>query len=174
MKKVAIVAYSLTTRKQAPFFDVNFEVWGLNWLFYKIPRADRWFEMHYSRVKDIEPERYLDWLKTQKEIPVYMQHKFGAIPASVKYPKNEVIQEFGAFFNCSMDWMLALAIYENYKEIHLYGCEMARGSRYEYQRESFSWWCGIAYGRRIKLYIPEESDLLKTEILYGYNERINS
>ena len=174
MKKVAIVAYSLTTRKQAPFFDTNFEIWGLNWLFYKIPRADRWFEMHYSKVEDIEPERYRDWLQTQKEIPVYMQHKFKAVPMSIRYPKNEVIQEFGKYFTCSMDWMIALAIYEKYRAIHLYGVEMARGSQYEYQRESLSWWMGIAYGRKTEIYIPKESDLLRTEVLYGYGERIIS
>ena len=174
MKKVAVVGYALPSRKCAPFYDPEFEIWGLNWPFYKIPRATRWLEMHkeFQRAEDIEPERYREWLKSQTRIPVYMHRAVPEIPASTRYPKEEILEEFPPVFSCSVCWMLALAIREGFEEIHLYGVHAEDGSPYESQKQGISFLLGVMHGRGIRYYLPPESSLLKADILYGYEERI--
>jgi len=174
VKKIAVVGYALPSRKCAPFYDPNFEIWGLNWLFYKIPRATRWFEMHkeLQRPEDIEPERYREWLTSQTRIPVYMHRAVPGIPASTSYPKEEILEEFPPVFSCSVCWMLALAIHEGFEEIHLYGVHAEDGSPYERQKQGISFFLGVMHGRGIRYSLPPESSLLKTDVLYGYEERI--
>ena len=46
----------------------------------------------------------------------------------------------------------------------------SHNSEYIEQRPSCEYYIGIAKGRGIKLYIPIESDLLKTRFIYGYDE----
>ena len=130
--------------------------------------------MHYSRIEDIRPEFYRDWLKKQREVPVYMLKRFDEIPMSIPYPKKTIIEEFGTFFTCSVCWILALGIYEGFEEIHLYGVHAKDGSIYESQKPGITFFLGVCRGRRIKYYVPPESDLLKIERLYGYEERIKA
>jgi hypothetical protein len=70
--------------------------------------------------------------------------------------------------------MLAMAMDEGYKEIHLYGVDMANGSEYQDQRPSCEYFIGLARGAGIIVAIPSTSDLLKTPILYGYEEEKQS
>ena len=50
--------------------------------------------------------------------------------------------------------MIALAIYEDFDIIHVYGVDMAVCGEYEQQRPSCEFFCGIAKGKGIELYIP--------------------
>ena len=166
-KKLAIVAYALPSRKHVPFDDPDFEVWGLNQLYYKIPRADRWFEMHFVNFQDVRPLFYRDWLASQSKIPVYMQSRLPEIPMSVAYPREQMAKAFGNFFTCSVCWMMALGIHEGFREIRLYGVHARDGSAYEYQRPGITYFLGICRGRGIEYFVPPESELLKSEA-YGY------
>jgi hypothetical protein len=176
--KVCIVGFAPTWNK-TPFTDDSFEVWGLNELysyFQQVPgsHAERWFEIHSPNSPSKNTPQHQAWLK-KATIPVYMQKHFDNIPASVAYPKEEVFKFFeekgymGAkYFTNSISYMIALAIYEGYKEIHIYGVDMAQDSEYAFQRPSCEYFIGIAEGMGIKVYIPCESDLVKAGILYGY------
>ena len=183
--KVAILGFT-ATNKMAPFNDPEFEIWTVNNLYRFVPRQDRIFELHTREQIAAEPVHgvsgatYIDELATMK-IPVYMQERYPDIPSSVKYPLDKMIEEFGiersnvnhkpdAYFTNSISFMIALAIYEGFKEIHVYGVDMAIGVEYIEQRPSCEYYLGIARGRGIKMFLPIESDLLKTRFIYGYDD----
>ena len=188
-KKVAIVGYS-TTRDMAPYDDPEFEIWAVNDLFKHIKRVDKVFQLHtpeeIDRTHKLKPEARTGWLHQKGEMaqlkcPVYMQDVEPDIPTSVKFPLEDIIKHFAVmfltedqarYFTNSISYMVAYAIYRDYKEIHVYGVDMATTEEGEYsqQRPSCEFWLGVAAGKGIILHIPKEADLLKTRFLYGYEE----
>jgi len=107
--------------------------------------------------------------------PIYLHAAHPAIPGSVGYPREAVQREFAwgghdeEFFTGSIDWMLALAIWEGVRRIEVFGVDLweaphERGD----QRTGAHYWIGIARGRGCEVVIPDESSLCKTERLYGY------
>jgi hypothetical protein len=194
-KKIAIVGCA-ETKSQAPFGDHSWEIWGVNNLFLHIPRWTRWFEIHSVMFDEIKKKWFRrmnpdlkkgvfewsdnfrgqpvgDYVKclAQMDCPVYMQKQWPAIPGSVPYPIQEVSGRFPRqYFTNTISWMIALAIYEGAQEISIYGVDMAVSTEYEAQRPSCEYFIGIAEGMGIKIYIPEEADLLKCRFLYGFGE----
>lgn len=186
-KKVCIVGCA-KSKNEVPFKDESFEFWGVNNLFLtpemKDRKWDRWFEIHF--ISQDEHGRYLrrfnldfrgqpvnDYLVQlgQTNIPVYMQKKWDMVPTAVEYPVNEMLKRFPrGYFTNSISWMIALAIHEGFEEIHIYGVDMAVASEYNHQRPSCEYFIGIAEGLGIKVAIPETADLLKTRLLYGFQE----
>ena len=194
-KKVAIVGCA-ETKSQAPFGDQSWEIWGVNNLYLHIPRWTRWFEIHsvmYDEIKkkwfrrmnpDLKKGTY-EWSDNfrgqpvgdyiaglaKMDCPVYMQRHWDAVPGSQPYPLKEVLARFPRqYFTNTISWMLALAIYEGFQEINVYGVDMAVGSEYHHQRPSCEYFLGIAEGMGLKVFIPDEADLLKTRFLYGFGE----
>lgn len=179
--KVIIMGYADSSRMLAPFFDKSFEVWGLNELYLMIPHADRWFEIHtkYWLKRSHRDKQHVQWLKDAK-IPIYMPKRIEEVPMSVTYPLDNILGFFNKswlnkydrfkYLNNSISPMLALAIYEGFREIHIYGVDMALKKEYREQKPSCEFFVGYAMGKGIKIYIPSESDLLKTGTLYGFEE----
>ena len=177
-EKVAILGF-VQHFKQAPFDDPSFEIWGLNELYDHISRWDRWFEIHDRTVYENDRNRtsvHVEKLKLMK-CPVFMQRHWDDIPTSVEYPMAAICNMFAnpcpearPYLTNSITYELLLAIAEGFKEIHVYGVDMAHDSEYSQQRPSCEWAIGVAQGRGIKVYIPAESDLLKTMYLYGYEQ----
>jgi len=201
-RKVAILGYT-PTRLQAPYDNIEeFEIWGLNDLYrFKsdtdVKRWDRWFEIHTEkcirimdtvklapnagREKQPSADDHLKELGSWN-VPVYMVRKFAEVPNGVIYPLDEIVKEFGKYFlnsnhvkyfTNSIAYMIALAIYEKFEEIHVYGVDMATSgvdNEYAKQRPSCEFWLGVAIGRGIKIHVPDESDLLKTRYLYGFED----
>ncbi len=171
--KVAIVGFT-PTRDQAPYPNPDFEIWALNDLFEAIPRVDRLFQIHSRQSIDTyttrgEKASYIERLRALP-VPIYMTEVHPDIPNSVKYPLEEMIAEFGGYFTNTISYMLALAIHEGFHEIHVYGVDMAVGTEFMGQRPSCEYFLGIAKGKGIRLYIPYQSDLLKSRFLYGFQE----
>lgn len=167
--KVAIVGFAQSTRHQAPFYDDDFEIWGLNELYMVIPRFDRWFEMHSRQEfeRSFRNSHHLDWLRQCRK-PIYMQRKHKSIPSSVEYPIKRMVAEFGSCFRSTICYMLALAIDEGFRAIHLYGVDLDSEKEYSDQRPSGEYFLGLARGRGIEVYVPEDSALLRGR-LYGYD-----
>ncbi|KKK70959.1 hypothetical protein LCGC14_2918750, partial [marine sediment metagenome] len=170
-KKVAIVGFAETSRMEAPFNDPTYEVWGLNELYLAIPRADRWFEIHAeNNIKNsFRDPRHWEWLKGC-QIPVYMTKKYKEIKACKVYPIELMIKEFGPIYSSSIAEMLALAIYEGFTEISLFGVDMALTKEYGSQKSGVEYLLGVAVGLGIKTYIPMTSDLMKVGFQYGYDD----
>jgi hypothetical protein len=165
-------------------------------------RASRWFEIHNPESPSKVNEKHQEFLKNSK-IPVYMWKHYKQYPASVPYPREEVkaminenmiypggtiASEFiniGAkFSNFSnqITWMILLAILEGFKEIHVYGVDMATSEtiktadgnvqvtgEYVWQRSSCEAAIGFALGRGVKVLIPQNSELCKFPMDYGFD-----
>ena len=179
--KVAIVGFT-NHRELAMKLDDSFEVWGLNELYryMEIPKFHRWFEIHGREYlcADDEGKRHIEDLKSiLGPIPIYMQKHHEDIPGSVRFPIDELIEGFGGkngiganyFTNCPAE-MIAFAIAMGYREIHVYGVDMAQDSEYATQRPCCEYWLGRAMGMGIKVFVPDLSDLLKCVGTYGYED----
>lgn len=193
-KRVAILGFASTSRNLCPFDDQTLELWGLNSLYPFLPRYNRWFELHpKEHVQKNLPRAELqqrglnhwEWLAKQPGPdspdfhPIYMQEHFEEIPASVKWPREEINQwtrkMFGPqaeidYFTSTPGEMVATAIYEGYGEIHLYGVDLLQSEEYAYQRPGCEYWLGIARGMGIKVVVPRQSALLKADYVYGFTE----
>ena len=177
-KKVAIVGFapsSMTDVRQL-FGDPDFEIWAINQLYIAFPaiteNATRWFQIHHRHSYDqaARDHKHHDWLAEQNRFPIYMQVKESDIPMSIEFPKDEITDHFGRYFTNSISWQIALAIYEGFEAIHVYGVDMAQNEEYSEQRPSCEYFLGWARGAGIKVYIPDKSDLCKTTWLYPYED----
>ena len=134
--KVAIVGCS-DSKDDAPFDNESWELWGVNNLFFHIKRWTRWFEIHNIQFDgqkwlrrgspDFRGQTVNDYVAglAGMKTPVYMQKKWPQIPNSAAYPVKKIIDHFGDYFTNTISWMIALAIWMGYKEIGVWGVDMA-------------------------------------------------
>ena len=163
-KKVAIIGCG-TGRDFAPYDDKEWECWGLNEVDQK--RADRWFEIHELKASTKEE---IEWLKKCK-VPIYMCKTHKKIPMSVCYPLSQIMAEFNClYFTCTFAYQIALAIYEKFEVIGIFGVNLPYGSPRERLVETpcTEYWLGIAAGKGIEIHIPSDEYLLHHQYLYGY------
>lgn len=184
-RKVIIVGFAESTRQLVPFSRTDYEVWGLNELYrapwdgrYGQPRWDRWFEMHRPSQADFKhrSQEHFKYL-SKLSCPVFMADRVPEVPNSVRYPIEAVEAAFcnmppkaNRYFTNTISYQIALAILEGYGEIRIYGVDMAQASEYGVERPSCEWWMGVAFGRGIKLWLPDACDMLKTAYLYGIED----
>jgi len=165
-KKVAIIGGS-TSRVLVPCDD-DWEIWSLNEQGYS--RQTRHFEIHELHASSDEE---VEWLKKCKQ-PIYMCEKYPEIPMSVTYPLREIIKTLGnppLYFTCTWAYQIALAIYEGFEEIGMFGANLPIGSPRERTVETacVQYWLGVAQGRGIEVHIPESDSLLYHRYLYGFD-----
>ncbi len=184
-KAVALVGLSPRSCGMAPFDDEHIEIWGENeahaFSFFK--RADRWFQVHntyWQRTAKRGIRGHFDWLKKNEwDIPIYMPRRQPEILRSVEYPLLDVCNKLiGSihrgtsgikYFNSSFDYMLALALFEGYDHIEIYGFDMAGDNEYALQKPSAEFWIGVA-SQHAEIILPSNCLLLKSE-LYGGKEQ---
>lgn len=111
-----------------------------------------WFDLHESaHIQSRQQGKFnaYPWLCQQTK-PVYRWAVDPAMPSSVVYPHGPVRALFGGtrLFCSTLDWMLALAIYQGYDQIDLYGWRMAN-PLYHHQVGSAQWWIEQATKRGI-------------------------
>jgi hypothetical protein len=118
---------------------------------------------------------YRDWLHRHPG-PIYTQKVYEGFPGSVEYPLEEVIKYLGcAYFNTTVAYAVALAIYMKVREIKLYGIDFTydnnRGFA-EAGRACVEYWLRDAAWRKIKVTIAPSSTLMDQCVgrkLYGYS-----
>jgi hypothetical protein len=187
--KVMILGFAPDSLRVAPIADPTFDIWGLNELYLEYPQiannASLWFQLHGYEpptVRDPHQVKNLGVLKC----PVMMWRNHPHIPNSERYPLEEILNFFDvfgeglatdqpdlrnrAYFTNTISWMIALAIYKGYKEIHVFGVNMAQDQEYQHQRPSCEFFLGWARGMGIKIYLPPVSDLMKSTLLYGFDD----
>lgn len=192
-KKVAIVGFA-DTKDQAPYQDPTWEIWALNDLHGYCPRVTRHFDIHprenidqdymLARNQGQTPPENIGLSGLRKlSMPVYMQDVYPDIPNSIKFPLKEMVEFWekrnlaGAkYLTNSIAIMIAFALFDGitsgvqYKNINIFGVDMAVGSEYVDQRPSCEYWIGVAEGMGVKVFIPPASDLLKTRFIYGFEQ----
>jgi hypothetical protein len=201
-RKLAVCGFASSSRALIPVNDATWEVWGMNQLYRHIPRADRWFDIHWNWDKETVPGTdYRGWLSTCG-IPVYMMAQMTDLPTSVRYPVTEMIAMAGDYFTSTVAFMVALAIDEIDKRvaarvnagelnlqhgpeyrslllndiqrlysqytIGLFGIDLVVEEEYFWQKPCAEFWCGMAVGRGIEVFIPPQSALCKQMYRYGY------
>ena len=152
--KVAIVGLAPSTHGDAHWDDPAWEKWGLPWDAYWA-RMDRTFEMHDMRLLTSEHSKrkpgYFDRLKDCKNL--YTQEN---------YPFDAVAQSIGqAYWNSSIAYAMAMAIHEGAEEIGIYGVDMEGTDEWGYQKPNMEYLVGVARGKGIKVFIPEQSSICK-------------
>ena len=174
MKVLNLVGGAKTTRELYRDFPCD-EQWTLSYLHEKGIPSDLLFEMHIR--KDVPPKRR-EYIKSLNGIAVLMPNKYEDIPASRKYPLDEVCADvFGnikhgqhstRLFSSSFDYMLGMAICDGYwRYINVFGFEMDMTTEWFYQRPGAYLMMGIAAGRGIEIFTPRRSKLFHRQ-LYGY------
>lgn len=174
--KVAIVGFAKPHRDQAPFHDPSFEIWGLNNAYIFMPPrphadgriAERWFEVHSEDLYGWDlrrPGRHVDWLRNFPG-PLYLLEAREDMPHSISYPIEDIARRFGAYLTSSPAYMLALAMAEGFKEIHIYGIDLSTDSEYAHQRPNLEFLIGLALGKGHQIVLPPNCQLM-TGDLYG-------
>ena len=160
---VAIVGFAPSSMRDvtALFGDPDTEIWTLNQIYMAFPminpdnRPDdkknftRWFQIHHRSSYDQTVNRdvtHHEWLARQTNFPIYMQEKNPDIPMSIEFPKDEILKNFRKYFTNTISWMLALAVKEGFKKIHLYGVDMAMDGEYSFERPSVEYFLGFVEG----------------------------
>ena len=151
-------------------------------------------EVGYGLTRTGQP--YMQALAGMK-CPTYMVEQYKDIPMSLRFPIELMIAEFdpkgekklfqhwkgigpedwSGYITNSISCMIAFAIMEGFKEIGLYGVDMATTAgwnEYAFQRPSCEYYLGIAVGRGIKITLPDASDLLKNRFIYGWQDQIEN
>jgi hypothetical protein len=186
-KSVALVGFSPTSVGMAPWDapSSEIEIWCLNEAhsFPWMKRWDRWIQIHRSQdfMKPIakrDVQGHYDWLKQEHDHPVYMQNRYDEIPNSTEYPLPKICQRFlknlwvgqdntRKYFTSSLAYMVALALYEGFERIEVYGVEMSWTDEWIPQKACMEFWLGMALGMGKSVYLPPNCQLINAP-LYGY------
>jgi hypothetical protein len=157
------------------------EMHGISW--YQSEGTTGWFQLHHKDIFTLEETKRGDhwgWLQQEHPFPIYMHQVYDSVPSSVKYPLREIQKELignitrgeekiEKLFASTFVYQIALALYQGYERIELYGIEMTGIGDYAYQRESMAFWLGKADTMGVDVWMPEECALL-VQPLYGYEE----
>jgi len=174
-RKIALCGSHSSSAEDAPWTDPSWEFWGhaSSRAWYR-REMDRYFDLHVRACwtrGGKKGARYPKWL-AQNTVPIYMQDRYPDVPASVKYPKGQILLEFAdarGYFTNHVAWMIALALTEGVSAIGLFGVNYSVESEYQRQRGSAEYWLGRASGMGVRVVLPEQCTLLHDPaLLYGY------
>ena len=176
-KTVAIVGGDWRTGPWAPFGMT--EVWCVGAMHLRpwVGEVTRWFEIHGKGFRP-DYEGHRKWLGEQHDFPIYTDKVYDDIPASVRYPLFEIQDKLlnnivrgelkmKKLFSSTISYEVALAIYEGFERIELFGVNLAGDDEWAYQREGLAYWTGKADGLGIEVWMPEISNMLNMP-LYAY------
>jgi hypothetical protein len=183
MNKLAIVGSHPRTRDAAPWNDQRYDIWIFNeaaqsdWC----KRVTGVFQLHvpaiYQNPNNMSNKGHWPWLQSEHDFTIWMQQKDASVPASVRYPLEEICTTLlpgfyvngktQRYFTSTPALSLALAIYLGYEQIDLYGWEMDSNTEYAYQREGVLFWLGEAHGRDIVINLHCMEKIFDAPV-YGY------
>lgn len=163
-EKVAVLGTAPSTRHLAPFDDETWEIWACSPAVDRNARITRFFEIHELERERQERPDYFAWLQNA-HFPIYTFEDAADLPSLVRYPRDEVIGEYGPeFLSSSIAWMLALALRcaeanEGLKEVAIYGVDMCSDDEYDHQKPGCWFFTKMLERQGVKVHIPAISDL---------------
>lgn len=143
------------------------EIWGINYL------GAAW---HVDRLVHVDPvQAYLgnDVVREMCErtakngVPFYTSWPCDRYPNHVLYPFDRIVQTLGVhYINGSVSAAIALALYEGFNEISLFGCDFSYPDAHvaESGRACCEFWLAIATQRGVKIAVAQSSTLLDINI----------
>lgn len=181
IRKIALLGSHTASLKWVPWEDTTWELWGhaasRSWYRREL---DRYFDLHRKEcwAKNGKTQtKYAQWLQ-RNTVPIYMPERFPEVPAARRYPKEQILMEFGGirrYFKNQTSWMIALAFSEGVTHLALFGINYSHESEYGVQRGSAEYWLGRAEERGIHVFLPDECTLLaEPKGLYGYESHDES
>ena len=182
MKEVCLLGFAKSTQHYAWELPETVPIWSLNNAFMKgFPRLDVVFDPHPIEhiahpvyIKGRPDHDRIEWLRTNTEIPVYMQKAYPEVPMAVRYPIEDVIRMVGPEganeLTSNFSLMMAFALLNDYKRIHVAGFNMSRknNSDYIHQIPGGKYMIGFARGRGVEVIGPDDSSLFQKNKIYGY------
>lgn len=167
-RKIAVIGSAPSSVHLAPFADPSWTIWGCSpGAAAQAKRVDQWFELHPLSQPDITPD-YLAWM-ANINVPIALVQPDARYPKGFAYPKDAMVEKYGPyFFTSSVAWMLALAIEQQPDTIGIWGVDMAATEEYAYQRPGCQFFIREALKAGIKVFVPDQSDLVAPPALYGY------
>lgn len=157
---IAIIGMSPSC-EDAPWYNDQWEMWGIARHDEYWARCDRLFEIHeqHEKFKTID-------VATQKakdiSVPLYAFEAYNDYVTPYPYDKID------NYLQSTISHMLALAIHENPPKIGIWGVDMT--DHYGYQRPNTEYLIGYARGKGIEVLIHETSPLCKQKTRYGTKE----
>lgn len=178
MRTVRIYGTAANLSKTPPALDGQ-EVWLANnprGYQIRLPRAlnewTRWFNLH-SRAWMLHkyPQGWKYYCEEAKGRPIYFQKAQPEVASSLAFPREEIQRYFAiggkpnCYFTASVCWMIALAIYEGFGRIELWGFALSNtklrtGECYEWERPAFFYWVQQARDRGITVTYQREIEKL--------------
>jgi hypothetical protein len=152
------------------------EVWAINAMG-NVIRHDRVILMDDIDAL-IERINGYEFLKTHDK-PIITSTKTKTAPTSQEYPLEEVINMLGMpYLNTTVSFAFALAMYEGFDTIHLYGCDYTYEDMHmgEKGRGNLEYLIGLATASGISVGVAASSTLMDKNVpkdrkIYGYNGR---
>jgi hypothetical protein len=99
------------------------------------------------------------------------------IEDSVEYPLQKICDKLlrgikkgdlpVKYFTSSFAYEMALALYEGFERIEIYGFDMSATDEFAPQKACAEFWIGMALGMGVEIYLPPECQLI-SGILYAY------
>jgi len=185
-RSVALAGFAPATRNQVYQSKAD-EVWSLN-MIHSSKGMRGIFPLNIHRLFELHPKWMLQtawystsdhwaWLtKIKHHYPVYLIEDYPEIHNGVVYPLEAISERYLShykrggdkfkYFTSSLCYMIAMALYEEFDVIEIYGFEMGSGTEYIYQKAAAEFWLGIA-GQHADVVLPENSRLLRSG-LYGF------
>ena len=185
-RSVALAGFASATR-EGVYSSKADEIWSLNML-HSSKSLRRIFPLDITRLFELHPKWMIQkkwystgdhwgWLtRIKHHYPVYLIEEYPEVHNGVRYPLEKVSEKFLGnyyragehlqYYTSSMAYMIALAAYEGFNQIEIYGFEMGSSTEYVYQKACAEFWIGIA-GQHSRVVLPENSQLLKSK-LYGF------
>ncbi len=159
MKDLIILAKG-STRTQCPFDGA--EVWGVN----DVGSFPEFKGKHIDRIFTFDPRSPEFIIEAKSVAPIWSWRDY----ADVQYPLDDVIKKLGtSYFTNTLSYMIALALYEGYERIRMYGVDAPYGGIYFMEKAGLEYWIGRCQQAGIEVTTAEGSDLLRTHdgLLYG-------
>lgn len=160
------------------------EVWGINALG-EVYLCDRIFHMDDVRIQEAraaaKPQsniaNMVKWLKVHPG-PIYTCHVEPGYAGLVRYPLEDVVKELGhAYFNSTVAYAVALAIYGGARRISLFGVDftLANSHHGEQGRACVEYWLAVAKERGIAISLPQSTSLMDAcegldALFYGFRD----
>jgi hypothetical protein len=158
------------------------EVWAVNYMA-SVIRCDKMIALDPLDHPDIDnqfPAGQMKWLR-ETQFPIISCKKVDGLNIE-EYPLKEVTEVFGGFkyFNNTVAYAVALAIYKGAEEIAMFGCDYYyvdpdrpdwTAKALETGRACVEFWLGVAVARGIRVVIAASSSLMDQNLgrpLYGY------